>query len=309
MPETEAVDNTAEFSPELATLSGDIRDFLLDRFRLLDKPWTKLSETEQRRLISLADDTGRMLVRRAVAEIAHRGLPHITVTTGKWTIDKGVKLEVGGTADTDTIMKLAEHGKGSAVLVLADARVFFGERDQARAEPDQPEMNLAGDGDVTVEFPGASGSGDGEDAEEDGDGSAIRDMLQDGEAVGERVDPETGEVLAAGAPGGIPTDEALRRFEEAKADAAPKAWERALTRGREAFLARRPGIVPDDLAGKPEQDAWLQGWDDESVKSAATKDAEQAAGGKRRRATKDSTAASEPDPVMPDAPRREPADT
>ena len=282
---------TATTSPpdlKAETLSGDIRDWMLDQLRRVDKPWTKLSEGEQRRIIEGAGDMGRQAVRRALDIFLDYDFPTLAVSVGKYTGKDGTLKAEFTCQDTDANL-VAVARAGRAVLVIAEPDSFFGEQQAAHPEPDQKAMDL--------------------DA---------------AEAAGERVDPETGEIIVAGAPedrlalpapdpSRMPLDEAHRRFEAAKDKALKRkatreqktqerdrtgepadgqvddrtTAERALERGREAFRAGRPGIVPDDLAGKPEQDDWLNGWDQESVASAKRRDAGAA---------------------MPTEPKREPAE-
>ncbi len=196
------------FDPKAETLSGDIRDWLLDKFRLLDKPWTKLSEAQQRRLIDRADEMGRTSVRRVLDLVTAHKFPTIEIQVGKFKGGEKGEVKFDSTCqDTDGNL-LAVARAGRAVLVLANPQVFFGERAAATAEPDQPAMDLGGG-----------------------------DADQHGLNEGERIDPETGEIIAGQAPperlalpapgtAGIPLDEAQRRFEAARDKALTKKAER-----------------------------------------------------------------------------------
>lgn len=128
------------------TLRGDIRDKILDDIARDMPCWTKLSEREQKKFIARADDLAYQVVREATKLVAHQGFAHLTVSTGKWSVKDGIKLEVNASSSVDDITKLASHGSGSAVLVLAEASVFYGQRADALADKDQPEMDLSGDG-------------------------------------------------------------------------------------------------------------------------------------------------------------------
>ncbi len=144
------------------TLRGDIRDKILDDIARDMPCWTKLSEREQRKFIGRADSIAYQVVREATKLVAHQGFAHLTVSTGKWSVKDGIKLEVNASSSVDDITKLAEHGSGSAVLVLAEASVFYGQRADALADKDQPEMSFEGEG----------AEGDEENEEEpEGDGS------------------------------------------------------------------------------------------------------------------------------------------
>lgn len=127
------------------TLTGDIRDVLLTHVRAMDRGWQGLSEDEQRDKVYAMTEAAGSLVRKAIATIAHRGFPHITVTVGKFTVDKGVKIEVGAVQTVDNIEKLAVHGKGTAVMVLCEASTFFGEQEPAAIDKDEPGLPLGED--------------------------------------------------------------------------------------------------------------------------------------------------------------------
>ena len=266
-------DKTAEPAPaaQIAlaadTLFGDIRDWLVEQLISTKKPWDKLSEYEQRTRIEAAGRATRELVRDAVKLIASRGFTGLDVSLGKFGVNEGI-LKADFSCPATNPNLLAINGLGTAVLVLASPLAFLGERKELKPEPDQREMKLD---------------------------------------TGETVDAETGEILKRAPAGeGLSPEEFQRNLEKANAKVAEKASRRgkrktkepepepdinardvAFARGRDAFLARQPGIVPDDLAGKPEQDAFLAGWDHESVAAARQQDGA---------------------PAMPAAPAREPVD-
>lgn len=140
---TDAV-TQAEAAVELGieTLRGDIRDRILDNICRQMPCWTKMSEQEQKRFIGRAETIAYETVREAAQIIAHQGFAHLIVSTGKWTVKDGIKLEVGASSSVDDITKLAEHGAKPAVLVLAEPSVFFGQRADAVADKDQPDLPI-----------------------------------------------------------------------------------------------------------------------------------------------------------------------
>lgn len=127
---------------EAETLSGDIRDALLTHVRSIKVPWAMLAEDEQQDTISAIESSAKNVVRQIAAIIATRGLPHIVVSVGKWTVKDGIKLEVEASSLVENITHLAEHGTGSAVLVLSEPGVYFGERAPAKADKDQPDLPI-----------------------------------------------------------------------------------------------------------------------------------------------------------------------
>ncbi|MDP4005095.1 hypothetical protein [Methylobacterium sp. NEAU K] len=160
----------AEAAVELGieTLRGDIRDRILDNICRQMPCWTKMSEHEQRTMIGRADDVAGRTVREAIRVVAHQGFDQLVVSTGKWTVKDGLKLEVGASGSVDDITK-------PAVLVLAEPGVFFGQRADALADKDQPELPIADEDGVIAQ------DGDDEDGEvpeaEEGEDEADRSPL------------------------------------------------------------------------------------------------------------------------------------
>jgi hypothetical protein len=53
-----------------------------------------------------------------------------------------LKLELAVTPLVGNMIALAEHGSRGAILVLADASTFLGERAPAKADKDQPDLPM-----------------------------------------------------------------------------------------------------------------------------------------------------------------------
>lgn len=121
------------------TLTGDIRDFLLGHLRDMQKPWAQMSERDQNDVIWAATNAASSMIFKAVNLIAAHGFDKVHVQVGKFTVKDGqIKAEFTTNA-TDASLISIRHA-GSAVLVLADPAVFEGQRDAAKADPDEPEM-------------------------------------------------------------------------------------------------------------------------------------------------------------------------
>jgi hypothetical protein len=133
------------------TLTGDIRDMILTHIRAMETPWSKLSEKQQREKIEAATKAADNAVRGAVRIVADKGFPHLIVSTGKWTVKDGIKLEVIAAGTVENVTHLAEHDGGSAVLVLCDVKAFFGQREEAKPAPDQPDLPIEGEVEDAVE--------------------------------------------------------------------------------------------------------------------------------------------------------------
>jgi hypothetical protein len=130
---------------EADTLSGDIRDALLTHVRSIRVPWAMLAEDEQQMTIDAIQRTAEHAVRQAVALIAQAGAPHVHCKISKWTVKGGdLKLELSVTSLVGNMIALAEHGSRGAILVLADAADFVGDRAPAKADKDQPDLPMQG---------------------------------------------------------------------------------------------------------------------------------------------------------------------
>lgn len=125
----EDMESDLEFAAE--TLSGDIRDTLLAQVKTMRIPWALLNEAEQGEKIEAFGLCGQKVVRQVVEAVVRAGFPSMIVTLGGFSVDAVAKIKLSATPSIDNVMKLAAHGKGAAVLVLAEGGEFYGERRSA----------------------------------------------------------------------------------------------------------------------------------------------------------------------------------
>lgn len=140
------------------TLVGDVRDMLLTHIRSMETPWSKMSERDQSSKIDACESAATLLVSQVCVLMAKQDFPNLLVQVGKFTVDKGVKIEALASSSVENINKLAEHGKGAAMLILADPQQYFGEIGEVAAEPDEPELPMEVQSETeesTAELPGA----------------------------------------------------------------------------------------------------------------------------------------------------------
>lgn len=117
------------------TLRGDIGKQFLDEFKLMAKPWQQMSEDEQRRLISRADDIAGAVVRGAVDLVAMQGLPALPIEVGKFTVDgAAIKGTFECYADDESLLRIKHLANKRAMFVLASPDAYNGT--QKPAEPD-----------------------------------------------------------------------------------------------------------------------------------------------------------------------------
>lgn len=127
------------------SLSGDVRDVLLTHIRAMTKPWAMLSESEQADKIAAFTMAGQHVVRGVLHTIAKNKLPSITVAVGAYKVDKVLEIKLGATPSVSNITLMAEHGKGGAMLILAEASDYFGERAKVKPDKDQKSLPLEPD--------------------------------------------------------------------------------------------------------------------------------------------------------------------
>lgn len=119
------------------TLTGDIRDFLLDRVKTMGKPWAAMTEDEQSDQIHAAKDAAETIVRRACEIIASGGKKAMIGTLESVTVKDGVKAVVK-LSKTDEQRHSLIDAQGHAVSVIfADAAPYTGERAPAEPTPTQ----------------------------------------------------------------------------------------------------------------------------------------------------------------------------
>lgn len=133
------------------TATGDLRDMIIGHFRAMEDPWSKLSEKQQQDKIYAATNAAEHAIRTVVNLVAQRGFTHVHAQLGKITIDKGIKMEVTAVSTSGNIQRLADHGKGTVLLVFADVEQYFGARSEAKPDPDEPGLPLEDDSEFDVD--------------------------------------------------------------------------------------------------------------------------------------------------------------
>lgn len=148
------VGRRVDFVMSSDTLMGDIRDAMLDRLKAMPKPWTVMSEREQRDLIYGVENAAGNLIRQAALLIAANGYPTIQGQVEQSTIKDDIKTIVRVAKSHPDRLALMDAAGHSCILVIADVAQFMGERAPAKPDPEQPDMietvtNVDEDGIVT----------------------------------------------------------------------------------------------------------------------------------------------------------------
>lgn len=139
MPEQSTIDLASE------TLSGDLRDVLLTHIRSMETPWSKMSERLQNDKIYAMEKAATDIVRRAVHMIAADQRDVIEVNVAKFTVADKIKMEVIGNVTTPNIEQLADNRGRAAMLIFVSPADYFGQREAAKGEPDQPDLPIDGE--------------------------------------------------------------------------------------------------------------------------------------------------------------------
>lgn len=172
-----------------ATMLGDMRGPILDQIRLLDQPWTKLKNHEQRKVVSAVEGICRDTIRQMVGLFSRIELPAVGITIGAMAAkDETLTVKISCEKSDDAALALLNNPR--ATLVFVDEKTFMGEREAAKVDPDQVDLPFA-------DSPEDAAQGEGDIA---GDTTA---------------EAET-------APGGLSPEEAERAFEASNAKAEEK---------------------------------------------------------------------------------------
>lgn len=124
------------------TLTGDIRDTFLGHIRALQKPYARCTQDEQKEVIERATKTAENLLRNAVVLIASHGHKVIHSTVDQIGVKDGIKI-VLKSANTETALSELGNCIGKQVfIIVADASEFLGEKQEAKATPDQQVIPL-----------------------------------------------------------------------------------------------------------------------------------------------------------------------
>ena len=136
----EAIDLATE------TLTGDVRDFILNRLRHEQnkQPWHMRSEADQRDTVHQVESAVRDVVSRAVELIAARGQKAIKATLTQVTFKDGIKATIELSKHDECRHALADATGGRIVIFVADPEEFEGERAEVEITPDQGDLERVG---------------------------------------------------------------------------------------------------------------------------------------------------------------------
>lgn len=124
------------------TLTGDVRDFILDRLKHEQnkRPWHERSEAEQRETVHAVEAAVQRVVRQAIELLASNGRPTIKATVEQVVIKEGIKAVLTLPRSSEQRHALADATGFTVLLVVADPANFTGEREPVAITPDQADL-------------------------------------------------------------------------------------------------------------------------------------------------------------------------
>lgn len=133
---------------DLETLSGDIRDEMLSRIKHLKATWNLLSQGEQQEVGNGCELFAKNLLRKIVGKLAKHEFPHVVVSLAEFKVKGGKDIEAKITCPNIAVNRdpLGDRVGDMCMLVMVDAETFFGERAPVKTDPDQPGLDLDGNG-------------------------------------------------------------------------------------------------------------------------------------------------------------------
>lgn len=167
-PEIERLVQIAEGAEfESGTLTGDLRDAMLDMFRNRKKPWDMLSESEQRDMATGLDNVARVFLRKAVVVVAEQDAPSVHAKLSGFNIKDGaIKGTFSAVGDIESVTRLFALDGHEVILLSADSRPFHGQRRDPEIAPDAPELEFPNGPDLNGPAGDTDLAGEDEEIEE-----------------------------------------------------------------------------------------------------------------------------------------------
>lgn len=141
-----AIDEAAaQFSPQAATLAGDLRDLFMERFRNAQQPWHLMSEAEQTDFDWLLFDLCKEVAVKTVEVVASKGWPTITVGLDELNFKKDGKIAAKLSVpevDIDVSHLLVDARGSKVMIVCCEPSLFLGQRAARRPNDQQPDLPL-----------------------------------------------------------------------------------------------------------------------------------------------------------------------
>jgi hypothetical protein len=122
------------------TLSGDLRDQLLELVRDLREPFHKIGESQQEKYVARVSFMVDALIERVVALVAAADFPAIPALLKQATLKDAIEAKVELSRYHESRHLLMDAAGSKVLIVLADADQFHGARGPAKIDKDEPEL-------------------------------------------------------------------------------------------------------------------------------------------------------------------------
>lgn len=122
------------------TMTGDLRDQILQIVQTMQKPWQQLSEGEQTLLVNNVDQRVGHIVSKVVDIISADGRKTIIGNLVSITVKDGFKATISLPKDSELSHDLIDAQGSLVALVVADREVYKGEQSPAKIDKDQKEL-------------------------------------------------------------------------------------------------------------------------------------------------------------------------
>lgn len=127
------------------TLRGDVRDALLAWVKQTPKPWSQMTEVEQRDLAGRADSFSRAILRQACQFIAANERPVIVANLVEYKEKEGVEAKLKLASTGANVAALHEACGREVLIVTSGYDEVSGEAGEAEIDADQPGIPGIGD--------------------------------------------------------------------------------------------------------------------------------------------------------------------
>jgi hypothetical protein len=122
------------------TLTGDLRDIVLNILRTQLKPWKELKEAEQKSLAHDVSTRCENAAERAIELIAANGRKTLKGKLEQVTVKDGLKAVISMSKADDLRHGLIDAQGSHVLLVVNDASIFKGQKAPAKIDKDQPDL-------------------------------------------------------------------------------------------------------------------------------------------------------------------------
>lgn len=122
------------------TMTGDLRDIIMDILRTQAKSWGELQEDEQATLAADIQERCEHIVQKAVGTIAADGRQVLVGVLKQVTVKDGLKAVIEFSKTDELRHELIDSTGTSVLIIVGDNDQYSGERAPAKIDPNQHEL-------------------------------------------------------------------------------------------------------------------------------------------------------------------------